>query len=373
MTGPSAAAGAAEPTAPARSRFRRVFELALGAAILLLVIRFGAGVGWRNLWDRAREAEPLLLAAAVLVLLVRAWSWHLRWTLVLAPLDEGTPGPRRFAILQAAALANHVVPSMRLAGGLLRARYLSRGGRLGFAQAYGTVIFDMAVHHATSFAVSWLALVAGCWLIGRRWTAATLLAGGLLAVVWLTRRLRRGQPLDGVLVRYLRRQLQGAGERLPGLRAHGREAGSVLRRLLAVRALRVQLPLLSCVWFAATVAEQWIVFYALDAPVGFWTVAAAAAMGTVAAAVTGVPGGAGPTEGAMVATFMAFGVGRVDALTATLLARGIHYGVVAALGLPSLLYCTLGPTGARERDPLAPAAAPATRPLGAGSPPDPAP
>jgi uncharacterized membrane protein YbhN (UPF0104 family) len=40
----------------------------------------------------------------------------------------------------------------------------------------------------------------------------------------------------------------------------------------------------------------------------------------------------------MIACFVALGVGRVDAVAATLLYRGLHYGLIMILGLPALLY-----------------------------------
>jgi uncharacterized membrane protein YbhN (UPF0104 family) len=71
------------------------------------------------------------------------------------------------------------------------------------------------------------------------------------------------------------------------------------------------------------------------------TVAITVALGAAAGQLTGTPGGAATTEAAMIACFVALGVDRVEAVAATLLYRGLHYGLIMILGVPALLYFEL--------------------------------
>ncbi len=332
-----------EPEVPRRRTIERWLKLAFGLVILALIARFAAGLDWRLLGLRMRDAEPRLAAATGALLVVRLVSWHFRWSLILDRAGDSTPGARRLAILLASIMTNHVLPSMRLAGGLLRARYVARGS-LGFGQAYATVLFDTAMHHATSGIFTWLTLVGATWVLGYRLPAAGLLAAGAAIVAYVAGRLQRDDPLDGAVARYLRR-LQQPGHRLGSLVGRGRGLVAMTRRLFGIRPLWWRLPLYSAVWMAASVGAQWTLFVALDVPVGFWTAGAAIGLGVLATVLTQTPGGIGATEAAMVAAYTAFGIDQVDALAGTLLYRGIHYVLVLGLGVPALLYCELTPEG----------------------------
>lgn len=311
-----------------------------GLMILALIARFAMEVEWPLLGERMREARPGLVALTAALLLGRLLSWHFRWSATLARTDDQTPGLRRLVILLASVLTNHVLPSMRVAGGLLRARYLARAGALSFGPAYATVLFDTAVHHGTSGVFTWATMVAASWVLGYRWVAAIALVGGAAVLGYIVVRLRRSDPVEGVVSRYLRR-LRAPGGRLAPLVDHGRGLATMLRQLAGERVLWWQVPLLSVVWMTSSVAAQWVLFFALDVQVGFWTAAAAVGLGVIATVLTQTPGGIGSTEAAMVAAYTAFGVDQVDALAGTLLFRGIHYALVLALGLPSLLICEL--------------------------------
>ncbi len=331
-----------EPKSARRRAIERWLKLAFGLAILALIVRFAAGLDWRLLGLRMRAADPGLALATAALLFARLASWHFRWSAILGRAGDSTPGARRFAILMASVMTNHVVPSMRVAGGLLRARYVARGA-LGFGQAYATVLFDTAMHHAVSGVFTWLTLAAAIWVLGYRLPAAAVLAAGAGVLVYLGRRLRREDPLDGVVARYLRR-LQEPGGRLGSLVHRGRGLLETARRLAACRPLWWRLPLYSLFWMASSVAAQWTLFVALGVEVGFWTAAAAIGLGVLATVLTQTPGGIGSTEAAMVAAYAAFGIDPVDALAGTLLYRGIHYAIVLALGVPALLWCELAGT-----------------------------
>ncbi len=328
-----------EPGRPRRGGIKRWLKLAFGLAILALIARFAAGVDWALLGARMRTADGPLVALTAALLLARLLSWHLRWSASLVEAGDNSPATRRLAILLASVVTNHVVPSMRLAGGLLRARYIARGP-LAFGEAYATVLFDTTMHHATSGIFTWLTLVGACWALGYHLPAIGVLVAGSALLAYVARRLRRDDPLEGMIRRYLRR-LQEPGGRLGSLVNRGRGLAAMIRLLAGRRTLWWRVPLWSVVWMTTSVSAQWTLFYALDVKVGFWTAAVSIGLGVLATVLTQTPGGIGSTEAAMVAAYAAFGVDQVDALAGTLLYRGLHYALVLGLGLPSLLYCEL--------------------------------
>ena len=322
-----------------RRRIQRWLKAAFGLAILALIVRFAIGLDWALLAERMRLADPPLVALTTALLAARMVSWHFRWSATLREAGDHTPGLRRLAILLASVMTNHVVPSMRLAGGLIRARYIARGA-LGFGQAYATVLFDTTMHHATSGVFTWLTLVGATWVLGYRLPALTVLLGGGLILAYAYRRLRREDPLEGLVARYLRR-LQQPGGRLGSLVNRGRGLAAMIRLLAGRRVLWWQLPAYSILWMVGSVGAQWTLFVALDVEVGFWVAAASIGLGVLATVLTQTPGGIGSTEAAMVAAYAAFGIDQVDALAGTLLYRGLHYALILGLGLPSLLWCEL--------------------------------
>lgn len=331
-------------TEPAKSRksgrTAHWLKVAFAVAIVALIVRFAAGVDWRLLADRMRTADPSWVGVTIALLFARMLSWHLRWSTTLAQAGDETSAVRRLAILFASVMANHVLPSMRLAGGLLRARYIARTGQLGFGQAYATVLFDTTVHHATSGILTWLTMIGAGWALGYQWIAIGVAAGGATVLTYVALRLRRQDPLAGPVARYLHR-LQEPGGRLGSLVNRGRGLVRMVGRLISRRVLWWKLPLYSLLWVTLSVLAQWTLFRALDMEVGFWIAAAAIGLGVIATALTQTPGGIGSTETAMVAAYAAFGFDQVDALAGTLLYRGIHYALVLGFGLPALAWCEL--------------------------------
>ncbi len=322
-----------------RRTIKRWLKVGFGLAILALIVRFAIGLDWRLLALRMRTADPPMVAATAVLLFMRLLSWHFRWSVTLHQAGDTTPPVRRFAILLASVMANHVLPSMRLAGGLLRARYVARGV-LGFGQSYATVLFDTTLHHATSGIFTWLTLVGATWVLGYHLPALGVLTAGIVVLAYVVRRLRRDDPLEGIVARYLRR-LQRPGGRLGSLVHRGRGLVSMIRLLAGRRVLWWQVPAYSVLWMVTSVGAQWAIFYALDVEVGFWVAAASIGLGVLATVLTQTPGGVGSTEAAMVAAYAAFGIDQVDALAGTLLYRGLHYLLVLFLGAPSLLWCEL--------------------------------
>lgn len=321
-----------------RRRLRRLLEVVLVGAALYLGIEWVSESGWIRLTDELRAARPTVVALLSALLLARWAIWTSRWRLGLRRRSPGTGWWHAALAILAAAAVNHLTPSFRVFGGLLRARYLGGPSKRGFAAAYGTVLFDQIVAQTVIGGLSGGAFVFLAWRLGRldqMFAAALGVSALLLLVPLLLRRLRRRRLVgDGAGTKS-----DGVADRLGAL---WRRAQDVLRSLdvllrdtpLLLGAIGLSLLYVVANWVAACLA-----FTALDQPVDPVAVFLALSLGTTVGALSGTPGGTLTTEASMVACYGLLGIDHSTALAATLLYRGLHYLLVATLGLPSLAAC----------------------------------
>ena len=336
-----------EPGAGAATPRRRLLRPSLKLAFQLLVIALAgwlAGrvlqtVGWRDLGERLRAADPLFTLLALVLLVGRFVVWDLRWRLAFRHLGDPPSPWHTFFTLLGSASANTITPTARLVGGLLRARYVSFGGDHTFGHVFGVVVFDQLAHQTVLVITGWLAFAGMAWLLGQHGIAWAALAA-LLVAAGVAGKLLTGLQGEGRgrLAALLERRAAALDEgALQSVYAHGREAMAVVRRLLGIPALRRAALLLGIVYVLLNGLAQWALFYAIGRPIDVLTVLLAVTVGIAAGAFTGTPGGVGTTEAGMVLAYLALEVPRVDAAAATVLYRGMHYLVVLALGLPALL------------------------------------
>jgi uncharacterized membrane protein YbhN (UPF0104 family) len=315
------------------------FQLLLIALAGWLAGRVLASVGWRDLGERLRTADPLFTALALALLVGRFVIWDLRWRLAFRVLADPPSPWHSFFTLLGSASANTLTPTARLVGGLLRARYISFTGDHTFGHVFGVVVFDQLAHQTVLVITGWLAFAGMAWVLGHQGLALGALAALAVAAA-VAGRLMGGLVGEGRgrLAALLERRAAAldAGA-LQSVYAHGSEAVAVVRRLLGVPSLRRAALLLGIVYVLLNGMAQWALFYAIGHPIDALTVLLAVTVGVAVGAFTGTPGGVGTTEAGMVLAYVALEVPRVDAAAATVFYRGLHYLVVLALGLPALL------------------------------------
>lgn len=325
-------------------RWRRpaavLFKLALVGVALFLAWRLLATVGWPELVHRAAGISPALLAAAALCLLARFVFMYLRWRHPLRLLDIRISDPFGFATLLAAILVNHLTPTARLLGGVVRARYVNQHYGTGFSNGYGTVLVDQVSHQIVHGMLTWVALALLSWILGWRGVATLLLlllGATLLGVLWWQRR-PRGSRTAGA-GRLLRRYADRQAHRLGPLYTGGQQVAALFRRGFSNRQMQLWMAIWGVSILLVNALAQWLVFKGLQVDVGYLRVLVTVAVGVGAGIVSGTPGGVATTEASMVAVFVALGMPEIDAAAGTLVYRGLHYLVVLGLGLPSLLWC----------------------------------
>ena len=209
-------------------------------------------------------------------LLARVPIWTERWLFGVrcAGLEAGRW--RSMGALASSMAVNTITPTARVAGGLVRARFLAADVRRGFGVAYGTVLVDQLVHHAAMGVLSFVALAAAVGERAPRWSVVG--AGGLVAALalaaalWGRWRTRGGAPevVDRLLAG-TRRRLEKQAARSPRLGAAlagGGDALAIVGRLLRDPAVLLSAALLGAVLFLVNGLVQWLAFRALDLPVG---------------------------------------------------------------------------------------------------------
>ncbi len=317
----------------------------IAAVALGLAWRLFGSLSLEELAERIGNAQPSLLALGAAALIGRWAAWQSRWGVNLTAAGHRVPTLERGAALLAAVFVNHV--ALRFFGIVFRARYLAARTGRAFATHLAVVLVDQATHHGatgiyTLLCGSYVAFRLGWRLIGFGLLALLILA--LVALPLILSQHHRARALAGWLAQRAERKQHGAGV-LEGSAELPRLFGDLLaqpRRVARCFGLTFLL-------IGANVFGQWLLFRALGIELPLVLVAAVTGLGTLAGTISGLPGGLGPMEVALVSGYELLGVGRADALAGVLLFRGLHYLLVLALGLPAFLALELGGNG-RTRD-----------------------
>jgi uncharacterized protein (TIRG00374 family) len=314
----------------------------LAAVVLILVLawRLLDQIGWRQLWLRVGEASGTWMVVAATALVARFILLYHRWSLALAAAGFRPTWFRGLASQLAAVLVNHLTPTARLFGGVLRARCVSLQLARPFPQIYATVLVDQISHQVVLGVVTWLSLIAAAVWVGQDGLATGLsLLLALLVIVLVIWRMRARSDQARPIANLVGLEAEKRGKRLGPLFLGGREIFTILRSSFSDVPLQIRMALTGLFVFFLNVAAQSLVFKSLGTPVSPVAITSAIALGLAAGLLTGTPGGVATTEAAMVGLYVAMGVGRVEATAGVLLYRGIHYLLVLALGLPSLFFC----------------------------------
>lgn len=329
----------------------RLLKAGITVLALWLTWRLLQGIEWSVLEERLEEANWYFLVPGLILMTGRYLLWQARirrasWLAIGSRPKWGLT----FWVLLASAALNLITPSARVIGGPMRARYFARGLARPFGQVYGVVLYDQVAHQAAMSGCTWIAVILAAPSFGQPWIGvlgAVLLVALILGLVLWSRKSRSFE--ENPLVRFLARRAAKSEGRTQRLYSHGHEAVGVFVRLLGENRLHGLAMVLGAGFFVTNILAQWCVFRSLDLEVAPLVIVAGVALGNAAGMLTGTPGGLGTTEAAMVASFTAMGMDRVDAAAGTLLYRALHYLSILGLGVPALLALELKP-GAEPAD-----------------------
>lgn len=315
----------------------RLLRSALLLLVLYLTWRFLAGLDWVLVLRRLEGAAPEAVALALLLLLLRFVLLDLRWRLAFRRLGRTPTRFQSFFGLLGAVFANHVVPVLRLVGGLLRARYGARFVDQTFGVAYGVVLFDQVSHQVVTVSATVLALAGLLWVLEQPLLGVAAILVLLVGGSWLSAWFRRREAGTARWASRLADRIGRFGRRGEAISREGQAAFETLVTLLQDARLRRLSVLPGLGFIFLNGLAQWVVFAALGVPNSLLASLMGVALGAAVGGLTGTPGGLGTTEAGMIMTYAALEIAPVDAAAATLLYRGLHYGLVVFLGLPAVV------------------------------------
>jgi len=310
-----------------------VLRLIVVALVVFFVWRFIRGLGWRQVLLRLGEANSRDVALATGCLVVRFALIYFRWSTVLRILKLPISHFVTATALMTGVLLNHVTPTARVLGGVVRARGLARIYRTSFADIYGTILVEQLGNQLIQTALMWVTAVPLAWRLGWHRAASLIaLAPLLLVLVFVALRFRKSSvfktPWSSLMARALDRQFQ----RLGPIAVGGRRIAEIFALAIRDTGLQTRLALCSIGIVVSNALALWLVLDSLGTQIPFLYAFAIVSLGLTAGLLTGTPGGLATTEAAMIALLVALGVPEIDATAGVLLYRGLHYAIVLTLG-----------------------------------------
>jgi len=322
----------AAPAQPAGRNLAAVLRYAIGilvgCVVLVLLLRrrgeFGAA------WHELGTASPGWVAAAIGVESLSLLSFAALQRLALRLSGSVIPLPGLFALSLANDAIAATVPGEPAVSSAYRYRYYRRRGASGASA--GWTVFTVLIGQAIGMALLLLAGVLVALASTNSAAGAGVTVAGLVIVLAAGAVLVRRDlvlRLAGVLVRAARRVTghpRGSiGERIEATLARMREIPLSRRSTAGLVAIGVAV--WGCDFFCLVCG-----FRAVHAAIPWHGVLLAYGVAQVAGSFPLIPGGLGIVEGSLSVVLVAYGVGRVPAVSAVLAYRAVNYWLAMALG-----------------------------------------
>lgn len=311
---------------------RYVLGILIGLVVLLLLI--GKRADLTAALRQLSSASPAWVAAAVLAesMSVLSFAWIQHRVLRLSGTRIALPG--LFLLSLANDAISCTIPGEPAVSSAYRYRYYRRGGASGASA--GWTIFTILVAQAIGMS---LLLLIGV-IVALAGTTSAVGAG--VAVLGLGIVIGAGAVLvrRDLLLRLAASMVRGV-QRLTGY-----PRGSIGARIegTLARMREIPLSLLATVEIVAIATVVWCCdflcllssFRAVHAPIPWHVVLLAYGAAVVIGSLPIVPGGLGLVEGSLAVILIAYGAGRVPAVSAALAFRAVNYWLIIPVGWVSV-------------------------------------
>lgn len=316
------------------------------ARMLILVVvaffvwRFIDRLGWDELAQRIGQAQKPIVALAFGSLATRFGLIYYRWSLVLKLLALPMSRLVVWTSLMTGVLLNHITPTARVLGGIVRARGLSKIYQVSFSSIYATILVEQLGNQLVQTVLLWVAVVPFAWKLGWPRTAFAIgVVPPIVLAIWLAwRRLRAPTSSSPQWSTLVGRRLKTQLRRLGAIAAGGRRIAEIFRTAFSDIKLQLRLVICGVGIVISNALALWLVLQSLSTDIGFFYVFATVSLGLAAGMLTGTPGGFATTEAAMIALLVAVDVPEIDAAAGVLLYRGLHYAIVLVAGSICAVY-----------------------------------
>ena len=308
------------------ARARRVGGVALTVALAALLVVFGRHVQWGTVAGAMRDADPALLALAVVLNLLSLALKALRWWVFLLPLGVRSPWLVLQATFAGASLNNLVVAQ---GGEVARVMLVSRGSGVASARVLSALsverLLDALCYLLLLVGATWLLNVGGALMRWRGIATAVVCACtvGMIALLFLAaRRRKRGSTQDLTSPSPSRGRIASFGQRFLSGAA---ESANVPRIMLGL--------LLSLAAWALQVATYHLVALAAHLPLPLAGSIAAMLTVGVSFLIRATPGNVGVFQAAYALTVAPFGISQSAAVAVALLIQAVQVLPVLGIGM----------------------------------------
>ncbi len=318
----------------------RILRLVILLVCVVWLVWIVFKLGPRQVWEVAKQADPILLALSFLPIFGRFLIWAVKWTLMLR--RRGAIAFRHvLPALLSGTLINLTTPTAKLAGGFVRAALINRRTGWGMAPAYGWSFADQFTNVFGNLTLYGLLAVAAGTTVAPGATRNGFLASGAAALVvvvllvasrgWAWRQVQK-PAVARSMARFTPQRFRNMGE--------ATWVRPVFEPLLNVgRTWRVapQDLGLAAASFASLCLANAVVLQSLGADAPLFKIGVAVVIGYLAGSLLGTLGGIGVTEVALIKLYGMAGVSPEIAAAGALLHRASYYAVTTVWGGASLL------------------------------------
>ena len=307
----------------------------------VLVYRIIAGLGWGKIYQLVLDSDILLLGWGLLTLFGFYLVWVFKWHLIVAR-TKSLPFGVLWRLQMAGSFINLVTPTARLGGGFLRAMVLEKRHGLGLAGSYGLVLADQLTGFVGKILLIGLLCFAALGRFPQHDFQWLLLSSGVLALIlalsWPWIRAPLGRKLAAFKSFWIKK-IPFLQKRVEKHSANNGESNKWIDRLLSptfyqgenLKVLIYDLGL-SAISFALFCLSNSLVLKAMGCDVSLAAMSIVMVIGYLIGSVTGIMGGAGATELALIQLYAAIGIDESQAAAGALVHRAIFYIFVLTIG-----------------------------------------
>lgn len=302
----------------------------------LLVYRIISGLGWHKILELVLQADLGLLIAGIVTLFGYYLIWVWKWHFIVARLKR-LPFGVLWRLQLAGSFINLVTPTARLGGGFLRAMALEKQYGFTLPAGYGLVLADQLTGFVGKVLLIGFLCLAALGRFPKHDFEWLLLPIGILSLIvafsWPWARVPLGRKLASVKAFWI--------WRIPFLQKiiKNGEGKKWIEQLLepsffeGKKAEVLVLDLgLSALSFALFCLSNSLVLKAMGCDVSLAAISIVMVVGYLIGSVTGIMGGAGTTELALIGLYATIGIDEGQAAAGALVHRGLFYLVVLIIG-----------------------------------------
>ena len=317
------------------SKIRSIILAAFGVSIILFMVHL-AGAG--DVIEVVRQADHLILLAAVLVEFAAFFLWAVRWKILLKPFKSVSLANTYKGVL-IGVFFNNITPVARAGGEPFRAYYMNKKEHIDFEDAFATVAIDrimdsipFQVFIIISLTYFLLFLKINIYMLVILFLIFIFNLILLSLVLYFSLNINAAKKLIFSIFRFVAKfstrvrkyesQIEKAVEHYHGAIMKFSSQGGNLALSLSI----------SFVFWFLVILRNYLVVMALGYDVSFLAIMMVQIVGTLVGILPLLPGGLGSVDGIFVFLYLSLQFPFAGAVSASLLDRFISFWIAAAVG-----------------------------------------